>query len=285
MSHESNKSRASQIVKILTVACALIGAVWVVMQIVSYLYPSDFKLEAYGDAVGILSPEITRDNQEKLKRLREGFSADKLKAIAPNIQDSERINLERAFEEMIRENSPRDVVDQFKNIRSIWWFTIKNVGTKEVRDIRLELPFDGLFVATQNGQSSELTEFKKNIPVNFLRPSNAINIVVWTYSIDSSPITSLRGVDDEYFNYNFSAEGTRVTHPNGVIYIDYPLRSRSAIVHLVSSSTFSTITFSLLAITISVLIGFLVNIVVRRKLNGLAENVRPKSEQGVDESS
>ena len=261
---QNSESSAARFFRVLTAICAVIGAVWVVVQISNYFFPADYKLEAYGDSVGVQWPVLTKDNQEKLKRLQEGISDEELKKIVPGLSDLDRNKLSESFKELARSNPPRDLINQFKEIRAIWWFTIRNVGRKEVTNAQLELPFDGLYVITQNNEGSELTPFKKTIPIASLRPTNSANVIVWTYDIEGSPNPSNLAVDDDLFNYNYIAKDTRVTHPNGMVGIEYPIRSRSLLVTIVTASLFHAILFLIVIMLFGVSVTWLLRVLLKR---------------------
>ena len=59
-----------------------------------------------------------------------------------------------------------------------WKFDIKNTGKVEVKELNLEVPFEGVFITDL--PESKLTEFNKAIPLGTLRARKGISVTLWT---------------------------------------------------------------------------------------------------------
>jgi hypothetical protein len=116
----------------------------------------------------------------------------------------------------------------FSNLRSIWFFEIKNEGKKEIKDLQLELPFDGFCRIYPAGESlldnwfgsrimspndiivssgGVFSSFSRIIKVPSLRPSNIISVMAW-----GNVSASTAYVKD-----------TKVTYSEGAYAISYPV--------------------------------------------------------------
>lgn len=120
---------------------------------------------------------------------------------------------------------------------AMYKFNIINTGDKEISNLRLELPFNGLYTIRNNKSrystgfniwnltkyrlqeekaegsttyKSDIKEFNKIIEIKGIRPSNQITVIVWT------------GYPAPLYLYN--EKDMRITHPDGVIKIEFPTK-------------------------------------------------------------
>ncbi len=110
---------------------------------------------------------------------------------------------------------PDPVKGHLKNLDSIWLITVENQGKKQVHDLVLELPFDGLYEVRQIGATTVFTEFQRIISLNSLRPSNKLQVILWANS-PYYPTTT--------WCQNGMYNETQITHPDGVVNIKYEER-------------------------------------------------------------
>ena len=204
----------------------LVVLTYTFVQLVNALLPtSEYDIVAYGDCVQLAFPDSF---YQELDDLRNSIDADKIAEILPItdedkeeewynlpfswiMRDYSRSMLASTVTDYMRDNYPFTLEAQLNRLHSIWWFTIKNEGTKEVNDLTLELPFDGLFRIERSGEVPFFSDFEKNIQIGSLRPSREIRIIVWSKQDVSYP-WRLQSIKNE----------TRITHPNGIIDITYP---------------------------------------------------------------
>lgn len=73
---------------------------------------------------------------------------------------------------------PSSVRDDLDSLESVWWITVRNEGIKEVQDLSIELPFDGLYETERVGATSVCTSFQRIINIGSLRPSHKVNVTV-----------------------------------------------------------------------------------------------------------
>jgi hypothetical protein len=114
--------------------------------------------------------------------------------------------------ESLIEDTPGPSRNTLKLMESIWWITVRNTGRKEVQDLSIELPFDGLYQVEKMGATSVVTNFQRIVDVGSLRSANEVTVIVW-----AGPAFFPRSTwcaRDVYGQ-------TRVTHPDGVVRIQY----------------------------------------------------------------
>jgi len=97
--------------------------------------------------------------------------------------------------------------EMYNGIHSFWLFDVENKDTKQISDIKLELPSMEGFYRIKSGESVAVAAFKETIPVGSLRPTQKINITVWGKEISLG-----------WFN----RDEMRLTHPNGVVPVVFP---------------------------------------------------------------
>jgi hypothetical protein len=120
------------------------------------------------------------------------------------------------------EGAPDPIEDRLRSIDSVWWIAVENRGKKQVRDLVLELPFDGLYVVEQIGATTVFTEFQKTIPLGSLRPSNELKVTLWanhpSVAIWATPPNLPSWCKGEIYNE------TQITHLDGRVDIKYTER-------------------------------------------------------------
>jgi hypothetical protein len=195
-------------------AVAAIAAILaVVVAILPYLKGDEYKIDASGDYAPFSVPEFFND---KFKSYLASIDSETLRGKMESEHSSVNIdlapqshNLARYFEGILNSND----IAELQGIRFLWTFSVGNRGSKEVTDLRLELPFEGYYTLYRLGEKPFFSGFKRVITIGSIRPSNNISVLVWS---TDDPSTTLQ-------------DSSRITHPNGVVNIRYPVRVSGAI--------------------------------------------------------
>lgn len=193
---------------------ALITLFFLIVQGIQFFTIKDYDIVAHGDYSPIAFPDSLNLEMDNFIK---SIEADSIKLLLPISKDDwERYRIAQKVREYLMKRISYTIktTNKLEGPRSIWWFTITNKGEKEVAGLNLELPFDGSYKIDQAGELSFFSSFKKNIKISSLRPSNEVIITVWAAE-------SILSISER--------TKSRITHPNGVIAIDYPEKTRGII--------------------------------------------------------
>jgi hypothetical protein len=183
---------------------ALAGLIWIVIQIIGFFGQGDYDVVAQDEHFKLSFPSFF---SQELKKLSDSNDWDSISVLLPaSISGSHRSETVGRIHEYMRRNFPSQLESDLRLLGSMWQFTITNEGGREVKDLNLELPFEGIFSLQKAGDTAKTGRFKKVVPLGALRPSNTIVVTVWA----------------QEFNNRVYEDQTRLTHPSGVIKIDYP---------------------------------------------------------------
>lgn len=94
---------------------------------------------------------------------------------------------------------------------SIWSFKIKNIGSKPLEELALELPFNGYYKINFPDNTTKVDSFSNKINLKELRPSYEIFVTCWT--------------DADSYDLESDEEKSRFTHKNGWFSISYPVEA------------------------------------------------------------
>lgn len=203
---KSSSSFWSWIGKIAT----LVGLLYGLVQLLGLFNRPEYSIEVYGEHYDIIFPDSF---QFQLDKLKQSLNSDSIQARLPEKARVGRYDVYRAINDYFVNAFPSDLENSIKDIKSIWFFKIINDGTKEVGDLNLELPFEGRYMLKRSGQNNSSGLFQNLIPIGSLRPSNELTIIVWS----------------EEYTSSYDEKDTRVTHPNGLTAINYPVTVRGIV--------------------------------------------------------
>lgn len=120
----------------------------------------------------------------------------------------------------INHDELRENVRNFSETNSVLIVSLKNQDDKEIADIFIEVPFDGIFQIVDDERVIYSSKFSRKIPVDSLQAGNDINIVAWTNSWTTAP----QGRYDKRY---------KITHPCGVSYVDFSIEVRGFIATII----------------------------------------------------
>lgn len=230
----------------------LITLFFLMVQGVQFFTVKEYDIVASGDYSLIAFPDSM--NLE-INNFIKSIEADSIKFLLPIPKDDrERHRIAQTIRAYLIKKISYTVktTSILERPRSIWWFTIANRGKKEIADLNLELPFDGSYKIERAGELTSFADFRNNIKISSLRPSNEVVITVWT-------------TQGTFFNSERTK--TRITHPDGVIAIDYPEKTRGVIAFYVrwfGVNIFGHILFILIVLGLVLLCLKLVNILKKQ---------------------
>ncbi len=214
---------------------ALLGTIWLIILIAGALPREDFELTAWGECAEFRLPEKVNKNlsldmgwfmlNARLRSLMEDDSQNGKK------KDGKVAFNEKNFATF---KAITKLVEKLPNIRSIWQFTVKNTGEKELRDLILEVPFEGTYSISQGSKVHRSGEFEGEVPLETLRCGNTISVTLWT-------------------NYHWMAtkREIQISHPSGAFQIQYPLKVSGFTGWLAKRGDFSFIMLSGCALLLS----------------------------------
>jgi hypothetical protein len=198
------KTRASSFWSGLGKIATILGVIWIGIQIYNYFSKSDYKIVANCEFSELLFPDSFILDLDKFEKTLESDSITNLFQIKGDLLNQYQTT--KSIQSKLMSQFPKDLQKNLETLRSLWRFSIKNEGTRELSDIDLQLPFDGLFRVQKLGEKSLFSTFKNNIRVGSIRPGNEVVVIVWS-SVDA----------DVYY-----LDKSQISHPNGVNNIDYP---------------------------------------------------------------
>lgn len=225
-----NSASWATVGKVLTVVGVALGIIYTSAQLYS-LYRGEYEISASGDYAPFELPFSSKQLEESFNKIELGLSNDKLKEISPKLDSDERSKIVDEYKKLVKENAPDKFWENFERPKSLWFFTIENQGKKEVTDLKLEVPFEGVARIEKVGESTDLTQFKNVITIGSLRPSHRIKVIVWNKSFLNNPTYEAENTSVEQPYYG--TEEIRLTHPNGVVNVAFPVRVRGILGSLI----------------------------------------------------
>lgn len=190
----------------LFIITSLAGLIYSSIQIYNYfLSTKDYYLVAKASYSKFAYPP---DYLNSLDRFNNEFKPESLEKILPNSKFDPY-----DFYRFYTESNFNKTNDNLKEIDSYWKFEIINQGNKEVKNINLDLPFDGYYSITNPRGEQVNSSFNRNISIGTLRPSNKTEIKIWSNGYISSSIGS-----SLYFS---DPDDIKLTYSEGIINIKY----------------------------------------------------------------
>jgi hypothetical protein len=193
-----------------TALAAIAALLTVVVATLPHLKSDDkYRIYASGDYAPFSVPEFF---DQKLKIYLESIDYERISELLGSERSSvnpdltqQSTNISKYLEGLIAEKD----IAELQALRSLWTFSVRNDGDREVTDLRLELPFEGYCALSRLGEDPTFSRFKSVIPIGSIRPGNIISVLAWSTSDPLSPVQGL----------------CRINHPNGVpVDIEYPVR-------------------------------------------------------------
>jgi len=122
--------------------------------------------------------------------------------------DSIRREIARISNDEVKEN-----FRCFSERNSILTVILKNRDDRDISKIHIEVPFKGQFQVVKNEKVVSMSDFDGRILVGPMQAGGETRIIAWTDSWKEAP----KGRYDKRY---------RVTHPEGLFYIDFPIEVR-----------------------------------------------------------
>jgi hypothetical protein len=222
-----SKTKSSQFWSWVGKAALLFTLIWVLIQLYNHFQTSDYSICARGDYARFILPDSL---ESELTNLRGFNQIGYIEKLLQNVKD--RKNREDAaisIKDHLTNEYPSILNHNFGALRSVWFFEIKNEGKKEVKELQLELPFDGFYKIFPAGetpldesfdlrimlsrakQEEVFSRFSRIVKVASLRPSNIISVMAWG---DVPPLEAY-------------AKDSKVTYSEGAYAISYPVKVRA----------------------------------------------------------
>lgn len=142
-------------------------------------------------------------------------STEVLKSLPETVPEREKVaatvatNLTNPIAKRVMEDKKKELLGSFVTIHDFTEILVKNEGDKEATDLKFECDGCKGFYRLGLSENSSFKDFNGSISLGTLRPANTLNLTVW---LDYGLFSSARIYD------------TRITHPNGVVAIEYPYR-------------------------------------------------------------
>jgi hypothetical protein len=102
------------------------------------------------------------------------------------------------------------------NAESFLRLGIENIGKQSAKNVRIDLPFDGLFILDGD---TELKDFTKSIQIGDLQPSDKKSVEVWSVWRSFYPTSEVK-----------------VIHDNGTSEVSYPTQVRGMTAWVIENS-------------------------------------------------
>ena len=235
----------------------IVGLFYGIIQLISLFKTSEYQILATGEHHVIRFSNSFYTNLDKYMMIIDFDSLDTRIKGGNSIDRSKTIS---SLREYFKSYFPFDLQEQVRNLKSQWSFSITNTGSKEIKNLNLELPFDGTYLLLSNGEESESGRFNKVIDIASLRPKNEIDVIVWT--------------NDWWESSNESK--TRITFAEGYFEIGYsiPVSGFLAWIHQIGIFMFILIIFWII---------FVVLFVISLFYNARSKNPKNKIENSKDD--
>jgi len=238
----------------------------------SWFKSSEYKITATGDYFDFAIPSFLLNDLEKFDRdlwntkfgeefppvetkdqkdpsAKNTSSVKEEKALKQPPNNSKNILIIHDVASYLYDKYPRDSINKLDNFKAYFQFSIENTGSREVTELKLELPFNGYYSLLRKGEKPKSLLFVNNIEIGSLRPANSVTVVVWTNQIF----------------FTSDVKKARVTYPNGVVDVEYPEKVTGFLAWLGSNSVGLTAAFSALLFMVTLyLIGTLIVFFIRK---------------------
>jgi len=154
---------------------------------------------------------VPRPIQDTIRTLLDALNPAQMKQYigGEGLTESQRAEAARGLHAFLDGQIDSRLRQQFQGLSSAWRFTIQNRGGKEVTELVLESPLEGVYALRRNGTEDGGGPFKHRIPLGSLRGSNSIDVIVWAW-YGSGSIWTEREI--------------RITHPHGKTAVQFPRR-------------------------------------------------------------
>jgi hypothetical protein len=167
-------------------------------------------LSVFGDAAKLRDAS---DIDVVAKKIDELLPAEK-----HGLAELQKRGLALGFHRYLWDIAQNSEVSKFQTLQGEAQFDIKNIGNRQIDDIRVELPLtSGFYELIRPGETVTTTKFEYSIPCGSLRPGNSLLVMVW----------SSRSLDI------FDEGRVRVTHPNGSQVVSFVARATGFFAFLV----------------------------------------------------
>lgn len=196
------------------ILAAFMICIWISIQVFNHLTrKTDYQLIAQGEFFDFHVPPFTNYNQDKYEN---NYEVQILEEMLPSeLENNNELAKDIFF--YTSNKYPENHTKFLQSFKSLWRFSIKNTGSKTVKNLYLEVPFNGKCLITWRNEKSNFFDFNNKIQIDELVPSDEVNILIW----------SSRNIP----NYaNYSPQNTRVVYPHGSVDINYPIRAAEIIV-------------------------------------------------------
>ncbi len=242
----------------------ILATLWVLTQLYNYFIKNEYKLDCKGNHINFelppntkatLNDYVNRISLEKayskyfkdgaridsihkidntLKKLKAKYSEENLPEYYYNLS---RVRNEYSYFQSTYSNF------QYSNYNSLWTYTISNQGNKPIEELVLELPYKGIYVLTTKNEPAKIGNFKNQIEIGNLKPTQEITIKAWAEN-------------QLYEVLDYDEEKTRLTHKYGWESIEYSKKAEGVLAWYLESY-YSGMLLSMITILILFIIFFL----------------------------
>ncbi len=188
-------------------AATIVGLLYGIYQLTNLFKSSEYKIYATGEHHVVFFPNSFDDELENFKN---NIALDSIMSRIKIGKSYDRIESASSIRDFFNSSFPVDVQKKIRSIHSQWFFSVENTGSKEIRDLNLELPFDGIYSIVRNEKEESSGSFAKTIVLGALRPKNQLEVIVWTSA----------------YSETYNEKRTRITHSNGAFEIEYSVPVR-----------------------------------------------------------
>lgn len=196
----------------------LIGLALGLQQVyINFIKTDDISIEATGTCRPIYLPGSITQN---LKRTNVYPTSDEIEKVLPEKLANKRLIALNIADVNSKRKSDLDLAaTALTNLRSYCSFDLVNDGKKEVQEVSLQLPRDGVYFIDKLGESAKELGFKKIISIGKLNPGGKVHIATWNTDFDAD--LDVWEMDD-----------FRVTHTAGIRQVEFLSENTTAIGYL-----------------------------------------------------
>jgi hypothetical protein len=182
----------------------VLGVIWAAIQIADR-YQNRSGLVAQGDIMGVTWPDSVR---VELTELAARLDSGNARIRGARVVDS--------IDTRMREEDKRTakMLKELLNVGGFATIDIRNEGNKEVRDAVAVIPGEGFYRLTGDDRQAASGTYSSSVVLGTLRPSASIRLQIWSRR-----------------NYFYLRE-FRVTHPDGVVEVNYAVNVRGLLAWL-----------------------------------------------------
>jgi hypothetical protein len=179
-------------------AALILGVLATIIQIVTWLFPKGPVVQAQGAFYPIAIPQPLLQRRNTI--------ITKLQGILPS-DYSQEFTIRRIMESLDSVDSQTRLASELSNLSNFVVINVSNTGNQEAKDLRVDLPTNGLCEIRKVGEETRTVSFDRRIDLGNLRPRNNTSVTIWPTGYLS----------------DFEARSINVQHSDGVEDVEFAI--------------------------------------------------------------